>query len=159
MVRRAESVFVKQQFADSRIGWGIGTLCTLIAWLVLMYLVGSDGPSNSKEVFGCFIGGPLIFLFILYNFIRPPQIIIGPEGFTVKALAFGGSKTWAETLDFRSKKPLIGKGVVQFDFVDEYGVMLATNLSYHFGQPPAELAKILNAYRHQALGQKRGLVR
>ena len=113
MGRRAESVFVIQKFTDSRIGWGIGTFCVTIAWLVLIYLIGSEGPSNSKEVFGL-VAYPLMILCLVYNVIRPPQIILGPEGFTVKALLFGHSKTWAETSDFKSKKPLLGKGVVQY---------------------------------------------
>ena len=100
-----------------------------------------------------------MILFLMYNLIWPPHIIIKPDGFIVKALIFGKSIKWTETSDFRSKKPLIGKGVVQFDFVDEYGVKRGSNLSYHFGQHPAELAKILNVYRGQALGQKPGFIK
>ena len=159
MVRRAESVFVIQKFTTSRIGWGIGTFCVTIAWLTLIYLEGPEGPSGFKPVFAYFVGYPLMTLFLMYNLIWPPHIIIKPDGFIVKALIFGKSIKWTETSDFRSKKPLIGKGVVQFEFEERSGVKRGSNLSYHFGQHPAELAKILNVYRGQALGQKQGFIK
>ncbi len=142
-----------QTFAEPKLKWAMATLCVLAGWVAIP-LIPSDAPPSGKETFVVFLAAPLLFLFFLYNFFRPPQLTIGPNGYAVKGLLSGRSGEWVRASDFWHKKPVIGKGLVQFKQCDQLGVWRKIYMPSNFGRPPQDLTKIFNTYRDQALRLK-----